>query len=59
VTHPQLGEIRVIANAARLTRTPPQVATALPDPGVHNEEILREIGYDDAQIAELRAEGAV
>ena len=29
------------------------------DAGAHNEEILREIGYDDAQIADLRAEGAV
>ena len=59
LTHPTLGEIRVIANAARLTRTPPEVASALPDAGAHNEEILREIGYDDAQIADLRAEGAV
>lgn len=59
VTHPRLGEIKVVANAARLSRTPPQVATALPDPGAHNEEILREIGYDDAQIARLRAEGAI
>ena len=59
LTHPTLGEIRVIANAACLTRTPPEVASALPDAGAHNEEILREIGYDDAQIADLRAEGAV
>ncbi|MCW5620242.1 MAG: CoA transferase [Burkholderiales bacterium] len=59
VTHPRLGEIKVVANAARLSRTPPQVASVLPDPGAHNEEILREIGYDDAHIARLRAEGAI
>jgi formyl-CoA transferase len=59
LTHPKLGEIKVIANAARLTRTPPEVASALPDAGAHNDEILREIGYDDAQIADLRAQGAV
>ncbi|MCC7547595.1 MAG: CoA transferase [Burkholderiales bacterium] len=59
ISHPKLGEIEVIANAARLTRTPSQVAAPLPDPGEHNDEILREIGYDDAQIAALRAEGAI
>ena len=59
VSHPELGEIRVIANAARPTRTPPQVAAPLPAAGAHNDEILGELGYDAAQIEALRAEGAI
>ncbi len=59
VSHPELGEISVIKNAAQLTRTPPQVATPLPAAGEHNDEILRELGYDAAQIEALRAEGAI
>ena len=59
VRHHRMGEIKVVQNAAKLSRTPAQVATALPDVGTHTGEILREIGYDDAQIAALRADGAI
>ena len=29
-----------------------------PTPGQHTDEVLRELGLDDARIAELRASGA-
>jgi formyl-CoA transferase len=35
------------------------MARATPEHGEHSDEILREIGYDDAAIAGLRARGII
>jgi crotonobetainyl-CoA:carnitine CoA-transferase CaiB-like acyl-CoA transferase len=51
--------IRVISQPVRLSRTPPGVVTAAPAIGEQTDEVLREAGYDDAQIARLRADGIV
>jgi len=59
VTHPTLGEIQVIRQAATLSRTPARLTSALGAPGAHNEEILGEIGYSAQDVARLRAEGVV
>ena len=59
VAHPQLGEIRIVNQAVGLSRTPATMARATPEHGEHTTEILREIGYDDARIADLRARKVV
>lgn len=51
--------IRVISQPVRLSRTPPGVATAAPGWGEQTDEVLRDAGYDDGEIARLRAEGVV
>lgn len=59
VTHPVLGDIRVVGEPVVLSRTPATVQTPTPDAGDHNDEILTELGYDAGTIAAMRAKGAI
>src|SRR5882672_2175052 len=42
VSHPRLGRSRIVAQPARLSRTPATVASATPEIGEHTQEILQE-----------------
>jgi formyl-CoA transferase len=59
VQHPRLGTLKLVNQAAKLSRTPATMARATPEHGEHSDEILREIGYDDAAIAGLRERGII
>jgi crotonobetainyl-CoA:carnitine CoA-transferase CaiB-like acyl-CoA transferase len=54
--HPAQDDLRVLANPIKLAgeRLPSQRAPAL---GEHTEAVLRELGYDEAALAALRASG--
>ncbi len=54
VAHPILGDIRIVNQAVKLSRTPATMARATPEHSEHTAEILREIGYSDAEIADLK-----
>jgi len=49
------GELHLVGPAFRLSRTPAQMKRAIGPAGEHNDEILRDLEYSAAQIAELRA----
>ncbi len=54
------GTLRPITGpAAKLSRTPLRVRSGAPALGAHNDEILREAGFDTTAIAELRKLGVV
>jgi crotonobetainyl-CoA:carnitine CoA-transferase CaiB-like acyl-CoA transferase len=55
----KLGELLVQRVPSTLSRTPGAIRTATPEPGEHNEEILRGLGYGDADIARLRKEEVI
>jgi formyl-CoA transferase len=59
VRHPERGEMRVQGLPAALSRTPGGVRRPAPTHGQHTDEILRELGYSAAEIAQLRKDGAV
>jgi crotonobetainyl-CoA:carnitine CoA-transferase CaiB-like acyl-CoA transferase len=49
------GELSLVGPALRLSRTPARMKRAMGPAGEHDEEILRELGYVQAEIAQLRA----
>ncbi|KPK08893.1 MAG: CoA-transferase [Betaproteobacteria bacterium SG8_39] len=59
VHHPRLGDFRIVNQAVKLTRTPASMACASPELGEHTEEILKEIGYRDADLAQLKKDKVI
>jgi crotonobetainyl-CoA:carnitine CoA-transferase CaiB-like acyl-CoA transferase len=59
VNHPKIGRFRILNQPVKLSRTPAEIKTAAPEIGAHTEEILKEAGFSEAQIKDLRAKGAI
>jgi crotonobetainyl-CoA:carnitine CoA-transferase CaiB-like acyl-CoA transferase len=57
--HPTEGTLRVAGPAATWSKTPPSIRSYPPRLGEHGEEVLREAGFSDDEVASLRAEGAL
>ena len=56
---PQGPTVDLITQPVRLERTPASIMTSAPAWGEHTDEMLREAGYDDAEITDMRRRGVV
>ena len=57
--HPHAGRLRQARNAARFEGTPTEVRRGAPHLGEHTVDVLRELDYSDAEIADLLDSGTV
>src|SRR3981081_1373321 len=55
VQHGSLGDIAVVNQPVKLSRTPSQMVRPTPEKGEHTDEVLKEYGYDDKSIAASHA----
>ena len=59
VVSPVRGEMRLLSQPIRMSRSASRIASPPPELGQHSAEVLREAGYTDDQIAALGAKGVV
>ena len=59
LTHPTLGEVRVIDQPVNMSRTPPRMRRPAPECGEHTQEVLREFGFSLDEINHLHDTRAI
>ncbi len=59
VNYPGIGDVPLPATPVRLSRTPGGIRHRAPLIGEHTDDIMRELGYSDAEIATLREEAVI
>ena len=56
---PGFGVPLLVKHPIQVTSVPPVAPKAPPGPGEHSDEILRELGYSDAEIAAMHERGVI
>ena len=60
VVHPISGSLKMVGPVPKLSGTPAEITSAPPLLGEHTDRVLQELlGYDDKEIAALRASGII
>jgi crotonobetainyl-CoA:carnitine CoA-transferase CaiB-like acyl-CoA transferase len=59
VTHPELGELSLVASPVNHEGVAKTIRTATPSAGEHTDEIMTSLGYTAEQIADYRSKGVI
>lgn len=59
VPHDELGDLAMQNVAPKLSDTPGRIRWAGTELGSHTEAVLKELGIDDAELADARARGVI
>jgi crotonobetainyl-CoA:carnitine CoA-transferase CaiB-like acyl-CoA transferase len=59
LVHPQAGPTKALGCPVHFSETPTRITRHAPMLGEHSRELLREYGYDDAQIDRFAADGVI
>ncbi|MFW7342415.1 CaiB/BaiF CoA-transferase family protein [Pollutimonas sp. H1-120] len=57
VVSERLGKQRMVGQPVQLTRTPSTIVRSAPRRGEHTEEILKNLGYGDEDLARMKSHG--
>jgi crotonobetainyl-CoA:carnitine CoA-transferase CaiB-like acyl-CoA transferase len=57
--HPKLKSVKMTGVPVKLSATPGAAGDAPPMLGQHTQEVLRDLGYQDADIDRLKKAGAI
>ena len=59
MSSPYVGDSQVVASALNISGFSKAIRMYTPDPGEHQAEVLKSVGYTDDDIADLRKKGAI
>jgi len=59
VQHPKLGDVRLVGQAIKLSRSALPAFHAAPESGEHNADVYGDLGLTSEQMAELQREGII
>jgi formyl-CoA transferase len=59
VAHPRLGRVGLVGQPIEVQGVDATLRAPAPEPGADTDAVLAELGFDAAQVAELRARGVV
>lgn len=59
VKHPKLGDIELVGQAVKLSRSPMREFSAAPERGEHNAEVYGQLGIDPQALSALKRDGVI